>query len=691
MTGAVRSTALRAGGACVRCRKGKTKCVYENGRAPCKNCAKGLHQCYLPSDSMAGATASRHTVHRPARESLPATGGTSSDPRAANPASVSRHIQPPAGDKLTPELLQECERVVSKTYPASEAFHKPTFVQQLKNSSLEPALVYALLTCASRSSPALIRRYGNQSGATGAAEHFASKAMSIIIHNMDAPSLADLQAICLIIIHEWGSRNAVRAYIYLGQASRMLQMYRVLHSHHVGDHGNTDRFLEDESFRRVLWLLYILDCLLTSHPGRQPALSVADTLDVSLPCLDMNFAFGNAVFVKTLDLSKPRHMPPDAQVDVVGEFGHIVLATRIWRDVVQMLLSPEPFSEDTCAQLVAAIEKLRHSLPMQYTEKPGQINLHITMGSGFTYAMLHCMLHCACIFIHRRRLLHYVTAHDFNIETWRLTPECHEIVGHLFTSCHAIIALLSALDAGSDKESILCYPIAMLFSAFTASATVAYLSLKGLTPQNTCETASSLVRDGLRFMQDGVNTWPLISSWLRHLTVMHRVLDNDSIPRVAPGGGGGGGGDGVHASSSSSSSVKDDVASNADSNQADTSMDYEHGADMHKHPSNSESGRDSEPPAPAPRRPGVTTINGGSGGIGTPAATTSPPPVQTEVKRSPESVHGQPVVSNGHDQGGVDRPVPPAPQDMTALELCVAFERQLLELDDLAAFMGGGV
>ena len=32
-----------------------------------------------------------------------------------------------------------------------------------------------------------------------------------------------------------------------------------------------------------------------------------------------------------------------------------------------------------------------------------------------------------------------------------------------------------------------------------------------------------------------------------------------------------------------------------------------------------------------------------------------------------------------------------ANQDMTAPELCAAFERQLLDLDDLAAFMGGGV
>lgn len=46
--------------------------------------------------------------------------------------------------------MAECERVVSKTFPACVAFHKPSFVQQLKNASLEPSLVYGLLTCAAR-------------------------------------------------------------------------------------------------------------------------------------------------------------------------------------------------------------------------------------------------------------------------------------------------------------------------------------------------------------------------------------------------------------------------------------------------------------------------------------------------------------------------------------------------------------
>ncbi|PHH68383.1 hypothetical protein CDD80_7553 [Ophiocordyceps camponoti-rufipedis] len=718
----VRSTALRAGGACVRCRKGKTKCVYENGRAPCKNCAKGMHECYLPSESMAhhhGQSPARHASsahHRPARDSLPAsaTGGSDARPQALG-SSASRHVQA-ASEKLTPELIAECERVVSKTFPACVAFHKPSFVQQLKNASLESTLVYGLLTCAARSSPSLIRRYGSP---TQAAETFAAKAMALLNQNLDHPNLADIQALCLLIIHEWGTRNAVRAYIYLGQAARMLQMYRILNSHHASD--SADQFLREESFRRTLWLVYLLDCLLTSTPGRFSALSVQDTADVALPCSDIDFAFGNAVHVKTL----VQHMVPssDAPSGDVGEFGHIVLAATIWRDVVAMLTvsSLQDFREESCAALVAKIDALRASLPMQFVDKPGQINLHMTMGSGYTFAMLHCLLQCATVFVQRRRLLQEVTAPGFTLDSFRLSPRCHEMVDRLFSSCHGTISLLTAVEAGVEKDQATCFPIFMLFSSFTASATVAYLSLKGLTPPNAVETAAHIVKDGLRFMHDGTENWPLMTSWLRHLTVMQRVLNNDAAAAASAGsassrhgsnsrgikdeaeseadtnpdamdydqastggggagsggGGGGGGGSGGSGGAGGSGSVREGASGGQTEPTAARSV--------------SESGReDSEPPAAAPRRPGVTTINGGSGGVSTPATANSPPsgPAATTATANEAKPQSPDAVSNGmapNQEGQTTS------QDMTAPELCQAFERQLLDLDDLAAFMGGGV
>jgi hypothetical protein len=676
MSSAVRSTALRAGGACVRCRKGKTKCVYENGRAPCKNCAKGLHECYLPSESMShgGHGVSPARVQQRTRESLPserAVSGTAGERQGPPASSVSRHVSTTT-EKLTPELMQECERVISKTLPACVAFHKPSFLQQLKNTSMDPTMVNALLTTAARHSPAMIRRYGGH-GAHGAgstaAEHFAAKTSNLINQALDQPSLADIQALCLLVVHEWGSRNAVRAYIYLGQAARMAQMYRIVHTHH--HQPDADQFLQDESFRRTLWLIYILDCFLTSSPGRHPALSLHDVNDVALPCLDMNYHFGSPVYVRTLSGAPPSTMPdPAAPLAEVGEFGHIVLATKAWRNVVEMMTTTtlETFSEERCLELEQEIDAIRASLPMHFADKPGQINLHITMGSGYTYAMIHCLLNCGSIFVNRRRILQVITSGDVSIETWRNASHTHaQAVDRILAASHSIIHSLLSLEHGADKDSILCFPIFMLFAAFTAGSTVAYLALKGLAPSNVTESASGIVRDSMRLCQDGSESWPLVVPWQRHLSVMLKVLRELNRDRDARD-------DKVN--HNGSPSVKDDVASQADTNP--DVMDYDQ-APAAAPPAvvPPVEGRESEPPAP--RRTGITTINGGSAGASTPA-TASPPPAAPPTKQeSPDagSVTGAPGAA--HDV------------DMTALELCQAFERQLLELDDLAAFMGGGV
>ena len=218
---------------------------------------------------------------------------------------------------------------------------------------------------------------------------------------------------------------------------------------------------------------------------------------------------------------------------------------------------------------------------------------------------------------------------------------------------------------------------------------MAYLSLKGLTPRTAIETAAQIVDDGLRGMHEGEPNWPLMSSWLRHLLVMNRVLNNDA----AMGSGS------RHNSSSHAGGVKDEVSSNADTTGGEA-MDYDHHGSSGSVPppqgqnpaqrAVSESARgDSEPPVSIPRRPGITTINGTSGNASN-RGTTSPPGTNQYSsygpsdgkQQSPEApTNGVPAQHEGSTTS----------QDMTAPELCSVFERQLLEMDDLAAFMGGGV
>jgi hypothetical protein len=197
-----------------------------------------------------------------------------------------------------------------------------------------------------------------------------------------------------------------------------------------------------------------------------------------------------------------------------------------------------------------------------------------------------------------------------------------------------------------------------------------------------------------------------MASWLRHLTVMQRVLNNDAAAMTAS-----------RQNSQTNAGVKDEVSSNADSG-APESMDYHH--DNHNngttvlpqqpqppHSLSETGGRDhSEPPAASaiPRRPGVTTINGITSDNGTHTASSLPPagappahPAQPTQTTAQQFAPYAPTEAKQQTPDGQGNGMPAqaegstTSQDMTAPELCSVFERQLLEMDDLAAFMGGGV
>lgn len=47
-------------------------------------------------------------------------------------------------------MLDQCERVINKVMPACVAFHKPSFIQQLRNNNVDSVMVNALLCTAAR-------------------------------------------------------------------------------------------------------------------------------------------------------------------------------------------------------------------------------------------------------------------------------------------------------------------------------------------------------------------------------------------------------------------------------------------------------------------------------------------------------------------------------------------------------------
>lgn len=47
-------------------------------------------------------------------------------------------------------MLEQCERVINKVLPACVAFHRPSFIQSLRNNGVDSVMVNALLCTASR-------------------------------------------------------------------------------------------------------------------------------------------------------------------------------------------------------------------------------------------------------------------------------------------------------------------------------------------------------------------------------------------------------------------------------------------------------------------------------------------------------------------------------------------------------------
>lgn len=105
-----------------------------------------------------GAVTTRYriTPSRPRRRAMPdlarATPPTHPPNRALR-LRVSRSTITNIHARIGQELIQECERVVHKTFPACVAFHKPSLIQQLKSHTLEASLTNALLCCAARYVP----------------------------------------------------------------------------------------------------------------------------------------------------------------------------------------------------------------------------------------------------------------------------------------------------------------------------------------------------------------------------------------------------------------------------------------------------------------------------------------------------------------------------------------------------------
>ncbi|KAI9732792.1 MAG: hypothetical protein M1834_003730 [Cirrosporium novae-zelandiae] len=366
--------------------------------------------------------------------------------------------------------------------------------------------------------------YGSPAAAS---DHFARRAMGFAFEALDHPSIATIQAIYLVTLQEWGARRGSRAFIYIAMAIRMVQMLKP-----AIETGSGQDFVVAETARRVLWTCFMMEQFLSSGKDR-PTMLRDEDLRISLPCSEQDYHFGTPTIVPMLNGELPHAVGPDSRVSEIGEFGHMILIARLWRGVVTWIFEPSPQDNEDESQYQRLLEELYHwhdSLPARLQNRSGQIDLHITMGTGFPFAFIHCVFHCAIIFLHRRRL-HLLgrqsnSTPNNNISSSSRDPWQVQTIDAIFSSASAITSLLTALESPSSQAYI--FPLFTLFSSYTAATTVAYMSIRELIPQAR-STSITIVRDNLRILRGMRESWALVEEWYEELGEMIKVLQNRAM------------------------------------------------------------------------------------------------------------------------------------------------------------------
>jgi Fungal specific transcription factor domain len=177
--------------------------------------------------------------------------------------------------------------VYGQSYPL---LHKPTFMRNLVAGTVPPVLVLAVCAISARfSTHPYFRTQANpmekeQFFLRG--EEWAAPAREISLRRHDEPNITILTVYLLVALHEFGTCQGGRSWMFGGMAQRMalsLQLHkdkdRSLNSE---GEAETSSWTDREIRRRVLWSCFLMDRFISSGSDR-PICFPEDCIAVPLP------------------------------------------------------------------------------------------------------------------------------------------------------------------------------------------------------------------------------------------------------------------------------------------------------------------------------------------------------------------------------------------------------------------------
>ncbi|OIW30117.1 hypothetical protein CONLIGDRAFT_654412 [Coniochaeta ligniaria NRRL 30616] len=392
--------------ACLSCHAKKARC---SGQMPkCDRCrVQGLECVYRPGKrsigtSFAEASSSQDNLTSPA---------TTPDANRASfdQANRGRSVGSPAGsaaaefacpdesfDALALRAFDKFFRHVHHI-PMFSFLHRASLMERYHAGLLDRPLLLALIGIT-----ALFTDIGPGTKEFGA--RCIEESAGLVMRDFEKPSVLRLQALVIITKHRIVSRRFSSAFMLHATACRFAAALRLNHE------NPAICFLAQESRRRLMWSLYMLDTGISSGQVDFALWPTPETqIHVQLPCNERNFEFDLPEPTEPL---KPPDPGPDGLVrtlpDVVGFLALHVriqwIRSKIQQYTMHVLANPtvEALSQlpRRSAELAAELEAFEARLPLSFRWSEANLRLRaysprlgIFIMTHVWWQQCHCDLH----------------------------------------------------------------------------------------------------------------------------------------------------------------------------------------------------------------------------------------------------------------------------------------------------------
>ncbi|KAL9588209.1 MAG: hypothetical protein Q9203_002985 [Teloschistes exilis] len=333
--------------------------------------------------------------------------------------SVQKKTLTEGSDKLPPREIQEhladvfFDCLYGQTYLL---LHKPTFMQRLRAGNAPPVLVLAVCAVAARfsthpqikSEPAFMR-----------GEEWAAPAREMALNSYDQPSITILTVLLLLGLHEFGTCQGGRSWMFCGMAMRMayaLQLHREVDHDPLGRKDDADPKLsatDREIRRRTMWACLLMDRFNSSGTDR-PTCGNEENIEVQLPTKEFNFQNEIPGPTEMLNGDLSTSTAPDAEHSVrtrdnMGVASYMVRIIVIWGRVVKYLSlggkERDPFDlwhpQSGFNDLRIQAESFRASLIPDLLYNAETLANHAAEKLGNQFLLLHICYHQVVLFLHR--------------------------------------------------------------------------------------------------------------------------------------------------------------------------------------------------------------------------------------------------------------------------------------------------